>query len=355
VFVLTNKQLTDKLRDLEDFLLEDYKQKSVEKERDWPAYERELMHRIRLAIKNLEPLLNEACAFDTATTAGRPHALTVKQRLTLLLLQRLMMKSNRLMANMLDVFSLLTGIDVSYKSIERLYSDEEVRTAVDNLHVLTLKNKGVTLADACGDGTGYALTISRHYATETKKRGDDAKDNETALKEPETQEPAPNVKTSGVKKPKTRKAFAYVFRLIDLRTRLYIAYGTSLKSEKQAYDAAMRMLAKRDVNLNSVRLDKYYSASAFVSQFGLARVFVIPKSNATIRGSMKWKHTLADFIHNTDEYLHEYYKRQNIESSHSADKRWLGWNVSQRLDERINLAVGSISVWHNLLNLHPTQ
>jgi len=32
-------------------------------------------------------------------------------------------------------------IDISYKTIERLYSDDEVITAIHNLHVLILKTR----------------------------------------------------------------------------------------------------------------------------------------------------------------------------------------------------------------------
>ena len=38
-----------------------------------------------------------------------------------------------------DVFRMLPGIDVSYKTVERLYSGEEVIMALHNLRVLLLK------------------------------------------------------------------------------------------------------------------------------------------------------------------------------------------------------------------------
>ena len=45
------------------------------------------------------------------------------------------------------------GVDVSYKYIERLYSDPEVKLALHNLFVLLLKDEG-TSGDLAGDGTG---------------------------------------------------------------------------------------------------------------------------------------------------------------------------------------------------------
>jgi transposase len=62
---------------------------------------------------------------------------------------------------MLAIFSMLAGIDVSYKTVERLYSDEEVIMALHNLHVLLLKKKCVEKSDATGDGTGYTHFLSQ--------------------------------------------------------------------------------------------------------------------------------------------------------------------------------------------------
>ena len=60
---------------------------------------------------------------------------------------------------------MLSGIDVSYKAVERLYSDEEVVLAIHNLHILILRKKGVERSDATGDGTGYSLTVKKNYET----------------------------------------------------------------------------------------------------------------------------------------------------------------------------------------------
>ena len=47
------------------------------------------------------------------------------------------------MAIMVVIFSWLTDIDISYKTVERLYSDEQVVLALNNLHVLVLKKKAL--------------------------------------------------------------------------------------------------------------------------------------------------------------------------------------------------------------------
>ncbi len=60
------------------------------------------------------------------------------------------------------VFSLLDDIDISFKTVKRLYLDKEAIFDIHNLHVLKLKKKGITASDATGDGTGYPLTIKKN-------------------------------------------------------------------------------------------------------------------------------------------------------------------------------------------------
>ena len=90
------------------------------------------------------------------------------------------------------------------------------------------------------------------------------------------------------KKGHRRAMFAYSFRLMDLGTGMYLAWGSSMKSEKDAFEEAMRMLREVDVRLRSVRLDRYYSESMYMDYFDFdedTKVYVIPKRNATLNGS----------------------------------------------------------------------
>jgi transposase len=58
------------------------------------------------------------------------------------------------------------------------------------------------------------------------------------------------------------------------------------------------------------------------------------------------------FVEETLEYLKQYHLRGHSEAGFSADKRILGWGISQRRDDRINTAQTCQSTWHNLLNLY---
>lgn len=139
----------------------------------------------------------------------------------LLLIKQLVGESNRMFSGMLDLFSLLSGIDISYKTIERLYSDNTVNMVLHNLHVLLLEKKNIGKVDATGDGTGYSMIISRHYETYIQKLKEKGKENKNKRK---------------------KRLFAYTFRIMDIKSKMYIAYGTSLKSEKDAFEKALKML-----------------------------------------------------------------------------------------------------------------
>lgn len=327
--MLKSDDIRDRIKDIDDFLLKQYKDRKVEKKRDWRTYEQQLMKRIKGAIRNLEPLIDQSINIEIHRGPGRPPDLELKQRVIILLLKELLGESNRMMASMLGLFSLLSGIEIGYKTVERLYSNHDVEMAIHNLHVLILREKGVKNIDACGDGTGYSLTIKKHYASETQIRKDKAKE------------------YSGT------KAFVYSFKLLDLKSKMYVAFGMSLKSEKEAFDRAMEMIKKIDVQIDSIRLDKYYSFSSYIDKFGEAKVYVIPRKNATVRGSWKWKDTMEDFVNNTFSYLGQYFRRNNSESGFSADKRMFGWTVGQKRDDRIDTALNCTGIWHNLMNLYP--
>lgn len=114
----------------------------------------------------------------------------------------------------------------------------------------------------------------------------------------------------------------------------------------------MRMLSTIDVTIDSVRLDRYYSYSSCLDPFGRAvKVFVIPKSNATLNGSWNWKDTMIRFVNDTMRYLEQYHRRSNSESGFAADKKMFGWSIAQRRDDRIDSANTCTGLWHNLFNL----
>lgn len=326
---LREKHIHDKLKELEDFLLEQYKKQSKQKDKDYALYEKEFKERFRKAMDNLNPLIEQSTkTLRIYRARGDKPSLKVEQKLRLLLLSQLAGKSNRVMAYMTRLFSLLTGIDRSYKTVERLYSDTEVEVALFNLWMLILKKKGVKEADACGDATGFGLFISKHYSSYAKKLKEKVKDSKN-----------------------TKKCFVYKFSLMDLKTKMYICFGTSLISEAKAFHKAMEMLKESDIKIRSVRLDRYYSFPCYAKLFPGAKFYVIPRKDSKPAGGTEWLNTLRSFVWDTMKHLEEYFKRNNSESCFGADKKMFGWNVRQKRDDRIETALFCRDIWHNLFRL----
>ena|SRR3989338_4379321 len=324
-----------------EWLVKLYKKENPAPKRDWRTYEQQLARRLKFAIAWFEPLIDKAITtlqICNANNAGRKPTLSLKQRTVLLLIKHLFAKSNREMSVMLTLFSLLSTVDVSYKTIERLYSDEEVALVLHNLHMLILQEKRLNESDATGDGTGYTLSIKKHYASEVEKLKDKAKDSSKLAK---------------AYKEKKKTAFVYSFALMDFKTRMYIAYGSSFKSEREAYDKAMAMAQETGIKLKSIRLDRYYSAQKYARElnkmFKGITLYLIPKKNATVKGPWNWKRTLARLAEDVMIYLKEYFQRNQSESGFSEDKRRFGWKIQQRKPETINTACALTTIWHNLL------
>lgn len=330
---VTNEGLKQTLKILDE-LIEDYKDKTISDKRNWKTYEQRFAERLQKAFIELQPLVQETISsmkIIKTEFRGRSSSMNIEQKTLLVLLKHLMGKSNRNMSVMLIVFSWLTKISVSYKTIERLYSDEEVVLILNNLYFLMLRKKGIKTSDSCGDGTGYSLNIKENYCAEAQKLKD---------------------KVKGINKEYKKTKFIYSFTLMDLKTRMYIAFGTSFKSEQDAFFKAKKILEETKISLDSVRLDKYYSAQMYAKLFGKQfpeiALFFIPKINSTIRGPWIWKRMLYNFVTDPHTYLTEYYKRNQSESGHAEDKKRTGWKLGQKRDDRIETANTLTVVWHNL-------
>lgn len=318
-----------------DQIIEEYKLETPSKNRDWRTYEQQYAQRLRICFTELEPLVDEAVSsikIIVGEKRGNESKMTLKQKVLLLLLKQLCGKSNRAMEWMSVLFLWLTNISVSYKTIERLYSDELVQIALLNLHRIILKKKGKIDGNCCGDGTGYSLCVKQHYATDACKRKDQAKENQgTAIKE--------------IK-------YIYSFALMDIKTRMYIGFGTSFKCEKDAFENALGIAKDVGIDIKSLRLDRYYSAEAYVDicqkNLGKVKMYLIPKKNIASFGLGEWCDTLYRFLEDTKAFLKEYFQRNQSESGFSEDKKRNGWKIAQKIDERINTAYMTTVLWHNL-------
>ncbi len=323
------KDVRKRVRELKG-IIEAYKKEHPKKDRDYAEYEREFKRRLKKAIRNLDDLISESIRGINIFYRNKDrHSLSLRKRMRLILVKELTEKGNRKIANMVELFSMLGGTDISYKTIERLYSDNFLELALFNLLILSLKKRGIKEIDACGDATGYSLTITKHYSSYVQKLKDKAKEQ--------------NFK---------KKSFVYNFALMDLKNKMYICFGSSLRSEKEAFDKAMQMLQNVDVKIKSIRLDRYYSCPVYVNQFRESKVYIIPKKKINLKHGAKWTETMGEFLSDTNKYLEEYFKRNNSESGWASDKKMFGWKISQKRYDRINMALFVRMVWHNLILIY---
>jgi transposase len=244
---------------------------------------------------------------------GRPPKLDLEKKVNLFILTRFLSKSNRGVEEALEYFQPLFGVDVSYKYIERLYSDQEVKLALHNVFVLLLKDEGTT-GDLAGDGTGYSVSVESHYRSDPKKNGE---------------------------------KYIHFFSLIDLGTGMYVGCGTSRQSEMDAFSKAVKMLGRIGAAVKSVRLDKYFSSRTVIKLFGkTVSMYLIPKKNIAKVGA--WADILMRMAASSAEFLSEYFHRNISESGFSSDKGRFGRIVRQKREDRQETALFSNAFLHNL-------
>lgn len=113
-----------------------------------------------------------------------------------------------------------------------------------------------------------------------------------------------------------------------LDSRIYIAFGSSMRYKREAYSRAMHLLAIMGIGMDSFCLDRYYSSQSFMGKLGDTKGFVIPRNSATLNGSQKLKDTMKEFVVDTKNLLKKYHQRRNLESGYAGDKNMIGWKVA---------------------------
>jgi len=315
-------RITEKMAQELVEVLEEIKEEIFSKEKDkYPYAEWEQKReRVKQRLRNLPRYIDQAVEkiHFMKPQAGKHKKFDVKKRTMLFLFTRLMNKSNRDVEDLLILFEPLFGIDkVSYKYIERLYSDPEVKTVLHNLFVLLLRDEGMS-GDYSGDGTGYSLSVTRHYRTDVSKK---------------------------------KQGYLYVFHVIDIDTGLYVAFGYSNISEMEAFYKAMNMFKDLGIPVDSMALDKYYSSRTVIKIFGEeTALYLIPKKNIG-RVGLEWSRVLRRVVEDPYLFLKGYFLRCLSESGFSADKRRFGGLVRQKREDRREMALFSIAFLHNIFTV----
>lgn len=284
----------------------------------WERERKDVLARLR----KLPTMVEEAAdAVAIERGRGRPPSLEPDQKTLLFLFALLTQRSNRDMEALLMLLGPVFELSTSYKTIERLYSDDEDELVLYNLMVLILENRGVS-GHTAGDGTGYSLHAGGHYRADPDK---------------------------------TDAAYRYVFRLVDLETGMYVGYGYSDTSEKAAFRKAIRFVEREQFPVDSIRLDKYYSSRKNLRELGQdVEAFVIPKDNLASFGT-EWREVFERIAEDPTEYLEEYYKRELTESYFAADKDRFGREIHQIREDRREMTAMGLTVLHNLFSVRVTS
>ena len=242
-------------RDSIEELMSRYREEfSIPVTTNWRDYEYLYRQRMKGMALELRAMIDESSSF-VVEEFGRPSLLEAREKVFVILVKEIFRLSNRKAAYLLPLLGI--SKDISYKTVERLYSDPLVLMILNNLFISSVMRKGISSADTSGDGTGYSLTVTKHYRSMREKDGEFVKEGK----------------------------FVYSFALMDLATRMYVGYAVSVRSEKDAYHKALEMIGKMRIDLKSIRLDKYYSGQSILNDFNEnTMIFLIPKSNSRIRG-----------------------------------------------------------------------
>jgi transposase len=209
---------------------------------------------------------------------------------------------------------------VSYKYIERLYSDPEVKLVLHNVFVLLLKDEGAVSGELSEDGTGYAVSVENHYRTGPQKYG---------------------------------KKFVHFFSLIDLSSGMYVGCGMSKVSKLEAFKKALAMLRHLGIAITSLRLDKYFSTRYVIKLFErTTALYLIAKKSVRRIGA--WASILSKIVFPVD-FLRQYFYRNLSESGFSADKGRFGGIIKQRRADRQQTTLFSNALLHNIYTIrtHP--
>ncbi len=307
---------------LEELMSRYREQFSIPVTTNWRDYEYLYRQRMKGMALELRAMIDESSSF-VVEEFGRPSLLEAREKVFVILVKEIFRLSNRKAAYLLPLLGI--SKDISYKTVERLYSDPLVLMILNNLFISSVMRKGISSADTSGDGTGYSLTVTKHYRSMREKDGEFVKEGK----------------------------FVYSFALMDLATRMYVGYAVSVKSERDAYHKALEMIGKMRIDLKSIRLDKYYSGQSILNDFNEnTMIFLIPKRNSRIRGRRNWREIIRRFMDDPMNYLREYFKRNASESGFSSDKRATGGLIYQRRKDRKETSGFCKGLIHNLMLLH---
>ena len=113
---------------------------------------------------------------------GRPSLLDAKEKALIIMVKEIMKLSNRRMAYVLPLLGITR--EISYKTVEWLYSAPIVIMILNNIFIESLRRKEMAKCDVVGDGTGYSLTVTKHYSSVKENQGESVRKGSSSIHSP---------------------------------------------------------------------------------------------------------------------------------------------------------------------------
>jgi hypothetical protein len=171
----TFEQFKQEYQTLANYYKQEY---SHQKHVNYQQYEKQWATRLTTALQEIENKIHKAAQqIHTTKPFGRPTQTSPEQKALILLQKDLIQFSSRKMANLLPMFTTLNTIKTSYKTIQRAYSNTIIKMIIHNLFILLVKEKKIKHPHTSGDGTGYSLSVTRHYRSVREQKGETVKTN----------------------------------------------------------------------------------------------------------------------------------------------------------------------------------
>lgn len=147
--------------------------------------------------------------------------------------------------------------------------------------------------------------------------------------------------------PAKKWKFLYSFALMDLNTSMYIGYAFSPRSERGAYMKIIEMIEKMRIDLESIRLNRFYSGSTLYDFSENTRIFIIPKKNSIIRGFLRFSYYCRYSISATVRHGYSSPIMRNI-------LKWLALIVIYHHSRYYQEEQGNFFTYHEQLNHIPS-
>lgn len=269
------------------------------KDRDWFHYTEAQVNELNDFLNLVKNMVEASMKkLDYITDRNRISGQQPKSPFNLakaLLLQQYFGVSNRVAAGLVKVFKEKLDIteDLTYKDIERAYSNRDVEDILDQIVLMTnepIRDKETKFSV---DGTGMPTSIKQNYESDNA----------------------------------AKKAAGYdmLIGMIGVEHKMFSAFGIS----GHGGECPWLVPLLEQTNQMFDRIDLVVGDSAYLSRDNCtfiesigAKPRIFPKRNTVINasGSPAWKRMLFDFINDAQSWLTDYHNRSNSECSNSSLK-----------------------------------